>query len=188
DQALTQVKRAQDLEPLSAVINTDAGWFYFRARRYDEAIAECRRVLDLEPGFQSSEACILMSLIKKGMLEEARGEAIRFLEAHGRTGQMPGLEAPDAAQAIRNLDLDSIEMMKKMKETRYVGSYGFASLYADLGDRSNAFKWLEKAFQERERVMVVLNVHPLFDPIRNDPRFLDLVRRVGLPSPGRASS
>ena len=69
-----------------------------------------------------------------------------------------------------------------MQQTRYVGSYGFASLYADLGDRDNAFKWLETAFQERERVMVVLNVHPLFDPIRNDPRFVDLVRRVGLPS------
>ncbi|HKF58740.1 MAG TPA: hypothetical protein VKJ45_25095 [Blastocatellia bacterium] len=182
DEALAEVKRAQELEPLSAAINSDAGWFYFRARRYDEAIAECRKVLDLEPGFQSSEACILMSLIKKGMPAEARSEAQRFLAGHNRTGSMPGIDAADPAEAMRNLDLDSIRMMKQMQQTRYVGSYGFASLYADLGDRDNAFKWLETAFQERERVMVVLNVHPLFDPIRNDPRFADLVRRVRLPS------
>src|SRR5215471_280584 len=182
DEALAEVKRAQELEPLSAAINSDAGWFYFRARRYDEAIAECRKVLDLEPGFQSSEACILMSLNKKGMAAEARSEAQRFLAGHNRAGSMPGIDAADPAQAMRNLDLDSIGMMKQMQQTRYVGSYGFASLYADLGDRDNAFKWLETAFQERERVMVVLKVHPLFDPIRDDPRFRDLVRRVGLPS------
>ena len=125
DEALAEVKRAQELEPLSAAINSDAGWFYFRARRYDEAIAECRKVLDLEPGFQSLEACILMRLIKKGMLEEARSEALRFLEGHGRAGQMPGLDAADPAQAMRNLDLDSIEMMKKMQQSRYIGQYGF---------------------------------------------------------------
>jgi len=185
DEALAEVKRAQELEPLSAGINSDAGWFYFRARRYDEAIAECRKVLDMEPGFQSSEACILMSMIKQKRLEEARSEALRFLEGHGRTGQMQGLDAPDPAQALRNLDLDSIEMMKKMQQTRYIGSYGFASLYADLGNREMAFKWLETAFQEREQVMVVLNVHPIFDPIRDDPRFVDLVKRVRLPSGGR---
>lgn len=69
-----------------------------------------------------------------------------------------------------------------MQQTRYMGAYGFSAMYAEIGDRDTAFKWLEIGFQERDPVMVLLNVNPMFDGIRNDPRFRDLVRRVGLPS------
>ncbi|HKV39899.1 MAG TPA: hypothetical protein VJX67_11855, partial [Blastocatellia bacterium] len=116
-QAIAEVKRAQELEPLSAAINSDAGWFYFRARRYDEAIAECRKVLDMEPGFRSSESCIIDSLIKKGMFEQARSEARGFLAARGQTAP-PGLDAPDPERALASLELGSIEMMKGLQTTR----------------------------------------------------------------------
>lgn len=181
DQAIAEEKRAQELEPLSAIINSDLGWFYFRARRYDEAIAECRKVLELEPGFQSAEYCMIRTLTKQHKLEEARATALQFAKAHNRLSMMPGLNDPRPENALRNLDKDNLKMMVKQRHSQYVSSYGFARLYADLGDRAQALEWLKKGFETRDRSMVLLKVDPFFDEIRDDPQFQDLVKRVGLP-------
>ena len=182
DEALKEVKLAQELEPLSAVINSDAGWFYFRARRYDEAVAESRKVLQLEPTFGSAQFCIVNSLEKKGDYEQARAETIKMLKDQNRLNLVPGVNAPDPKEALRNVNLWRIQRMEQLGNGVYISPFSWAYMYAVAGDVNKSIEWLEVAYKDHDIGMVQLKVNPALDDLKGDPRFADLVKRVGLPS------
>lgn len=182
DEAITEIKRAQELEPLSAAINSDAGWFYYRARRYEEAIAECRRVLEIEPGFSSAETCIVDTLEKQGRYEEARQTMQRFLEGRPAPRTLEALKTPDPKEALERVSLLRLEVLKeRISGKHYVSPYAFAAVYARLNRADDAFEWLEAAYRARDQVVLLLKVHPLFDSIRSDARYAEMLRRAGLP-------
>jgi DNA-binding winged helix-turn-helix (wHTH) protein/Tfp pilus assembly protein PilF len=181
DEAVAEIKVARDLDPLSPVANADVGWVYLRARRYDEAIAAMERTLEIEPDFSAAQACLEMAYVYKGMYAQGRDAARRHLEELGADpavlSEMASL-AP--AEGLRRSWQWKLERRIADARKRPVTSYPFAMIYAALGDRDLAFQWLERAFAERDPMLVALNVDPAFDGLRSDQRFADLIKRIGL--------
>ncbi len=181
DEAISEVRLAQQLEPLSATINSDAGWFYYRARRFPEAIAVCRRAIEIEPTFSSAQSCIIDSLIHQGRFNEAWSEAKSFLKSPEDVRMVAKLSDADPKEAIRKIRLWRLGQMKQRAKSEYIPPYQFVSVYAGLNERDSTFEWLEKGYVARDRIVLLMKVHPMFDELRSDPRFDDLMRRVGLP-------
>lgn len=180
DEAITEVKRAQEMEPLSATINSDAGWFYYRARRYEEAINQCRRVLEMEPQFSSSEICIIQALEKMGRFEEARSEAKKFFASAGLDKRAAALSLADPRLALKNLRRVELEELKQMSRNQSIMPFQFAFVYALLEEKDLTIEWLEKSVTAHDHVALQMNAHPAFDCVRDDPRFNDLLRRMGM--------
>ena len=181
DEAVAQITRAEELDPLSLPINTTAGYILYLARRYDEAMLALDKALDLDPEFP-------LAHWRRGQIYEQKqmyAEAIREFEkciavsrndpetlaAMGRTYALSG----DEGSARR-----MIEELIELSKSRYVPAYLVAIIYVALGEDDRAFEWLEKAYQERYGFLIYLGVSPIFDRLRADERFQDLVARVGL--------
>jgi TolB-like protein/Tfp pilus assembly protein PilF len=183
DEALGQMKRALDLDPLSLVINAHMGWILYFVRENDKAIQQLERTVEIEPNFEVSRYFLGLAYEQKGM----HAEAVETLKmAYDLSGQHPGALAGlinACGRAKRDAEARAyLKELKKMQERRFVSPYFFALAYAGCDQKNLAFKWFEKALDDRSGWLANLNVEPALDPIRLDPRFQDLVRRVGLPS------
>jgi tetratricopeptide (TPR) repeat protein len=181
DSAIAEIRKAQELDPLSPVIATDLGKELYFAHKYDEAIVALRRALELDPDFVSAHNWLSDTFLEKGMYPEATAELekTRSLKEervylrqraylHARMGQRAEAER-DLAESLR------------LSQGRQVSSGAVALVYAMLGRKDNSFQWLENAYAERSSFMTTLKLWPAFDPMRGDPRFSDLLRKVGLP-------
>jgi DNA-binding winged helix-turn-helix (wHTH) protein/Tfp pilus assembly protein PilF len=181
DEAVSEITIARDLDPLSPLANADVGWVYLRARRYDEAIAQMERTLELEPGLSQAHACLELAYIYKGMYAEGRDAARRHMQELGADeAVLAEIDGLPAAEGLRRSWRWKLERRIAAARERPVTAYPFATMYAALGERGRAFEWLERAFADRDPMLVSLNVDPAFDGLRADPRFADLLRRVGL--------
>jgi TolB-like protein/DNA-binding winged helix-turn-helix (wHTH) protein/Tfp pilus assembly protein PilF len=187
DEAAAQARRAQALDPASPFVNTWAGSAYWFAGRSDEATASWNKALELDPAFSNATLVIARAHVTEGNYPQAIAELRKGLSfderqpfllgalvhAHARAGQR--------AEALKVLgELRRIEA----EERGYVPLFGAIWAYAGLGDRDAAFAALEKACEQRVDRIAWLNVDPLLEPLRSDPRFEELVRRVGLPTRG----
>ncbi|HSE98750.1 MAG TPA: hypothetical protein VLD57_10850, partial [Blastocatellia bacterium] len=180
DEGLAEMKLARQLDPLSPLANSDVGWVYLHARRYDEAIKQIKLTLELEPDFGSALACLERAYLYKGMhgeaLETARKEMVHAAATPQELAALDKLAPPEALKQVQRWKLNRrLEAAKK----RMISPYSFAMLYASLGERDAAFEYLERAFEERDPMLVSMKVDPAFDPLRSDPRFNDLLRRTG---------
>jgi TolB-like protein/DNA-binding winged helix-turn-helix (wHTH) protein/Flp pilus assembly protein TadD len=181
DEAIAEIRKAQQLDPLSAVIATDLGKELYFVRRYDEALVELRRAIELDPNFVGAHNWISDTLLEKRMYNDAVAELEKtkpFREERVYIRQTAYLYArigrrAEARAALRR----SLELSKD----KQVSSGAVALTYAALGDKNESFQWLEKAYTERSSFMTSLKYWSVFDPLRGDPRFADLLRRVGLP-------
>lgn len=181
DDALVQIRKAQELDPLSAAIATDMGKELYFARRYDDAIVELRRALELDPNFVSAHNWISDSLLEKGNYPEAIAELEKtktFREERVYIRQTAYLHARMGKRAQAQSELAKSLQLSSGKT---VSSGAVALTYAALGEKDNAFLWLKKAFSENSSFMTSLKFWSVFDPLRSDPRFVDLLNRVGLP-------
>ena len=181
DEALVQIRKAQELDPLSAVIASDLGKELYFARRYDEAIVELRRALEIDPNFVSAHNWISDSLLEKGDYTAALGELEKtkpFREERVYVRQIAYLHARMGRRSQARTELAKAFELSRGKS---VSSGAVALTYAALGDRDDAFLWLEKAGTENSSFMTSLKFWSVFDPLRSDPRYADLLRRVGLP-------
>jgi serine/threonine-protein kinase len=179
DEALAEIRRATELDPLSAVVGTSYGDTLYYARHYEESVARYRRTTEIDPAYLWARLNTARTLQELGRHEEA----IRiFAESLGSAGldESPTLAqawaaAGDHARARAMLP----GVVERWREGR-VSPYSVANIHVALGDHEEAFAWLERSFQDRDRMMVSLRVHPRLDPLRGDPRFDDLLRRMGL--------
>ena len=181
DDALLQIRKAQELDPLSAVIATDMGKELYFARRYDEAIVELRRALEVDPNFVSAHNWISDSFLEKENFSEAIAELEKtkpFREERVYIRQTAYLHARMGRQAQAKAELEKSLQLSRGKP---VSSGAVALTYAAFGDKDHAFLWLEKAYAENSSFMTSLKFWTAFDSLRTDPRFLELLRRVGLP-------
>jgi TolB-like protein/DNA-binding winged helix-turn-helix (wHTH) protein/Tfp pilus assembly protein PilF len=181
DDALVQIRQAQKLDPLSAVIATDTGKELYFARRYDEAILELRRALEIDPNFVSAHNWISDSLLEEGKYPEAIAELEKtktFREQPVYIRQTAYLHARMGKRAQAESELAKA---LELSSDKPVSSGAVALTYAALGDKDKAFLWLEKAYRENSSFMTSLRFWSVFDPLRSDPRFADLLDRVGLP-------
>jgi len=178
-EAIRAIKRAQELEPLTPIINTDFGRILYLGRRYDEAIEQLRKTLDLHPDFGMAHFWLGSVYEQKHMYEEAMAafqQALRF----GAFESRAALAHVHAVAGKKAEAHQALEALKDLSRQRYVPSYDIAMIYLGLGDHDRAFDWLQRAVDERYGLMAFLKVEPQFDPLRPDPRFAALVRQVRL--------
>ena len=183
EDSLKALRRAKELDPLSPIINTQVGYPYFCARQYDAAIIEFKKALELEPNFAPALNYLARSYELKGMVDEAM---LTFHKAVENSGGSPLMKARlGSAYARIGKTAEARRILRELEEeakTRYVPPCVIAALYVGLGDKEQAFVWLEKAYQERDVLLMTLRVEVHLDPLRSDSRFQDLLRRVGLPA------
>jgi TolB-like protein/Flp pilus assembly protein TadD len=183
EEALVEARRAQEIDPLSPRIREQIPYVLLNARRYDEAIEHYRSLLELEPGDSTTHWWLGVSYAEKGLFPEAIAQLQAALDTSGRNPAMLGYLGWALATAGRRAEaLAALEELTALSKRGYVTPAAFVLLYTGLGDKDRAFEWLDKAARERSNLMIFIAVHPPLDPLRTDPRFHDLLRRVGLPS------
>jgi DNA-binding SARP family transcriptional activator len=181
DEALAEIKRAHELEPLSLSINTDFGFIPYLMREYDRAIDEYRKALELDQNFVYTHWKLGLAYEQKAMHGEAIAEFRKAVALSGGSPQaLVLLGHACAASGKREEALKVLDELGELSKHRYVSSYRVAAVHLALGDRARTFEWLERAYRERDSWLVWLNVDPVLDGLRADRRFRDLVRRVGL--------
>ena len=180
DEALSSAQHARELDR-SGYSARDIAWILFQSRRYDEAVHELRSTLDAHPNNAGNLWLLGFILIFKGQASEAIPPLERAAALADRSpGFIDVLGAAYARAGRRSDALRVVAELKSRKQHGNVEAGSFVIVYIGLGDNEQAFAWLEEAYKERSNLLQYAKVHPLFDPLRGDPRFADLVRRVGL--------
>jgi eukaryotic-like serine/threonine-protein kinase len=180
DEAIAEVTRAKELDPLAPLIAQNLGYRLFFARRYDEAIAELKKVLEIDPNLDYVYMTLGYTYAGKGQFKEA---IAAYLEAIRLGDTSTSIQIYLGAAYAQNGEREKAQAILKQLQTtkEYVSPGELAILYGALGDKEAAFASLEKAYAEHDLQLQFLKADPAFDPLRDDPRFQDLLRRIGLP-------
>jgi TolB-like protein/DNA-binding winged helix-turn-helix (wHTH) protein/Tfp pilus assembly protein PilF len=182
DESIASSTRARELDPFSLAISAQRGFLLENARRYDEAIAQLRNVIAMDPNHYQAHWFLSHTYAANKQFDEAIAAAQKAVDlserspgALGMLGLVYGLAGkPEEATKVLN---ELLELNKR----RYVTPAALVNVYIGLGNKDQAFVWFEKAFAERSNYLAYLKVFPILDPLRSDPRFNDLIQRVGLP-------
>jgi len=183
-EALAEANRAHQLDPLSPIISSEVGAVHYFARQYDEAIAICKKLANENPTFAVAHHCLYRAYWGKRMYPQVIEEWKTFGQLSGDRNESDFASAME--QGFRSAGwkgalAKGIEIRQVQRKTGYSSAYVIAALYADLGDKEQAFRWLNTALQEHAEGVMGLKTDFLLDPLRSDPRFVELVRKVGLP-------
>ncbi len=182
DEALAEIKRAQELDPLSLVINYNVGWAMYFMRQYDKAIDQFRETLDLDPNYISARVSLGGLYAAQGKFEEAISELqkARSLVDRGDPTSLAELGSTYALAGRKDEAQKILDELLEYSKQGYPVSLAIATVYGGLGDKEKVFEWLESAYQSRESKFPLINVHPVCDSIRSDPRFIALLKKIGL--------
>jgi tetratricopeptide (TPR) repeat protein len=181
DEAIAASNRARELDPFSLSISAQRGFLLENARRYDEAIAQLRSVIEMDPNHYSAYWMLGHTYAANKQFDEAIAASQKAVDLSGRTPGALGILGLAYGLANRKAEANKVlDELLQLNKTRYVTPAAFVNVYIGLGDKDKAFEWLEKAFAERSNYVAYLKVFPIADPLRSDPRFSDLLRRIGL--------
>ena len=202
DEAIAELEKARALDPLSLNVNVGLAKMYYLAGRYDEGLRQCIETLEIDPDFAPANGVAGMIRMKQGLYEEAIAEIKRLISfSSGGYELDEGDERPRKRVVFPGSDPEAVALLGHvyavsgkvsaarkilnsligMSKARYVEPHAVALVYAGLGDKEGAFDWLEKAFKDRSTTLTYIKVWPEFDSLRPEPRYADLVRRMGLP-------
>jgi tetratricopeptide (TPR) repeat protein len=185
-EAFAEMQRALDLDPLSPRFGVSSGWLHFFARQYDAAIDQYHKTLELDPTSAFAREWLGYAYEKKQMAKEAIGEWSKALHLRGededaslleRTYAESGFDAAMHALAQKRLE----RFKEKTARGEYVPAAEYVTAYMRLDDKEQAFAWLAKAVEERNRLAFEIKVNPIFDPLRDDSRFESLLQKVFAP-------
>jgi tetratricopeptide (TPR) repeat protein len=183
-EALAEVNLAHRLDPLSSDINDERGIIYIDARQFDQAIVVCKKVANEDPTYAPARFCLVTAYWGKHMYPQLIEEYKTYGKLSGERDESEVASALDQgfrSGGWRGALTNGIEIRQAQRKTGYGSAYDIASMYAELGDKDQAFRWLNTAYQERGEELMGLKTDFTLDPIRSDPRFAELVRKVGLP-------
>jgi TolB-like protein/DNA-binding winged helix-turn-helix (wHTH) protein/Tfp pilus assembly protein PilF len=182
DEAIVEMRKAESLDPLSLIINADLAELLSLAHSYDESIRQSRKTIEMDPNFALAHNQLAQAYLQKQMYEEAVAELRKAVTLSGDSSTcIANLARAYIASGKRSEGVKLLGDLKKRSNPSYSNAAEIAMIYASLGDADQAMTWLEKGFNERFNPGVLLR--PGFDPLRSDPRFQNLLHRIGLPQP-----
>ena len=181
-EAVAELERAVKLEPLSLINNAVLASGYIAARQNEKAVEQGRKTYDLDPNFRFGQQWLIQAYISNGNYAEAITLSEKVLQTSPFAQEIIASAGQAYAKANRRREAEQcLEKLRELGKTQYLRFYWTASIYAALGDKDQAFAELEKAFQERDWFLPRLKVNPIFDSLRDDARFKDLLKRMNLP-------
>jgi tetratricopeptide (TPR) repeat protein len=181
-EAIAEAQRGAELDPLSPIISAEGPFRYYFARRHDEAIRGFRDTVSLFPEFAIAYGGLGLAYEANGMYQEAIASYQKARSLSGASAaELAALGQAYAKGGIRGYYLWELQRLREESKHRYVRAADFAYLFADLGENDEAFSCLERAYRDRDWHLALLQIHPLLDPLRSDPRFQDLLRRMNFP-------
>jgi serine/threonine-protein kinase len=182
DEALAIAKRREEIDPLSLINSAIVGRVLYLRRQYDEAIEQLQRVIDTDANFAQAHLYLGLAYEQKGMFEESIAEFQKGSSLSGGDPRMAAALGHACAVSGKKARAESvIAELTQQSSQRYVAPVEIAVIYVGLGEKEQAFEWLEKAYRDHSPWLIWLNVDPRFDKLHSDPRFADLLRRMGLP-------
>jgi len=183
EEALAENKRAEELDPLSLRVSVNVGWDYYYMRQYDRAVEKLKQTLEMDSNFPLTHYSLGVVYVQKGMHEEAIAEYQKALSIE-KGGSPFVLGLLGHAYGVAGKRAEALKILKELKQQakhRYVSSYHIALVYLGLGEEEQALAWLEKSREERHYWVLFIQVSPMLDPLRDDPRFQALLRRMNFP-------
>ncbi len=181
EEAIRAAQRAQEIDPVSLRANSHVGLAFYRARQYDDAIEQLQDTLELNPDLFTAHVIFGLSLVQKRMYGEAIAELQKARVVTGSSPDSVGLLGYGYGMAgMKREARDALKELDQLSRHRYVSPFCKVMVYIGLGEKDRAFEWLERAYEERIWHLGVLAADPMFDPLRSDPRYTDLLRRMNL--------
>ena len=182
EETIARLKNSQELDPLSLIISVAIGWAFYMNRRYDDAIDQLRRTVELEPNFPVTHWVLGLLLRSMGRYELAITEGEKGVKLSGSSPLMSAALAQTFATAGKKKKaVQILDDLTKLTKQKYVAPYFFAGIHIGLGENDRAIEYLEKSYEEHSHWLIYLHIDPSMDGLRSNPRFQDLLRRVGLP-------
>ena len=187
EEAVIETNKAHEIDPFSRTISAMIGKRFVEARHFDEGIAQYKKVIEMEPNYPNGHAFLRDAYEAKGLYPEAIAETrIASVLLERQSAESAEGEAAAFTEALKTAGAQGyqrkqLELRLKEYEQGYESAFGVAGIYAVLGDKDRAFEWLEKSFAIHADDLINLKIEPAFDGLSTDPRFQDLLRRVGLP-------
>ncbi len=179
-EAMREIHRAQELDPLSLVINMEVGWNYYIARDYDRAMEHSLRVLEMDSGFDPARHTLGLTYLQMSRFSDAIAELQKALDgSHGNPSCLAALGHAQARAGNRRRAEELLRELETRSQQSYVSPYLHALVYAGLAEKEPAFDALDKAITERDAWLVWLKTEPRFDVLRPSSRFGELLRRLG---------
>jgi tetratricopeptide (TPR) repeat protein len=171
-----------ELDPLSAGINAELGYVFFDARKYDEAIEQERKTLELDSNYELAIRVLGRAYLQKALYDKGIAEFEKELVISPANPNALADLGRGYALAGRKAEAEKVlGQLIALSKQRYIAPKSVATIYADLGEKDKAFEWLEKAYEDRSLGSGLgIKSFPDFDPLRSDPRFADLLRRMNL--------
>ena len=183
NESLAISKRGLNADPLSIPLSNDVAGSYYMARRYDEALTQIQEAIKTDPNRNDTYFALGGIYEQKGMYDEAIAAYKKQIGNSERTSAILGvLGHAYAASGRRGEALKILDELKAMSKDKYASPYDLAILYTGLGDKDQAVAQLNRAYEERAGWIINLKYEPMFDPLRLDPRFTQLVSRLNLPT------
>ena len=181
-EARKEIQEAQELDPLSLIIQCNLGWTYYIERQYDKSTGILRQVVQRDPDFWPAHWGLGSSYVQEGRLAEGIGELQRAVELSARSPRALASLAYAYTTAGKKVMAEELlrELTQRSQQGEHFAGAEIAEIYVGLGQRDRAFEWLQKAYAEHSQSLLLIKVEPWLDEIRSDPRFDQLMRRIGL--------
>jgi len=180
DECLIEIKRAQELDPLAPYNHFHLGYLYYIQREYDKSIEQYREALALSPNYESALKGLGASYREKGNYDEAIATLKRVVELNRFDQYVSELAYTYGVAGKRKEAKILIDELEGLAKHRYVSPVRIARMYAGLGENNKVFDWLNQAYADHSDHLLNLTIDPLFDGIRKDPRYIELVGKIGL--------
>jgi len=183
EEAIAKMKAGQELDPLSLIINVAVGWAYYHARRYEESVEQLLRTAELDPNYPVTNWILGLVHRKMDRYELAITEGEKAVNLSGGSPMMRSALAHTYGKAGRTKEaLQTLDDLTKLATQKYVAPYFIAGIHVGLGENDRAIEYLEKSYAEHCHWLIYLHIDPSMDSLRDDSRFKDVLRRVGLPN------